>query len=989
MLKLLTWTLNRPSTSLFDSYYKLAPGEPWYSPNYILVNPDAPKAWSDRTRTFVEMLEKYPNKFYAIGMHEFGVAGDGTVFDLGYPSVMYSNGYYGPDVSKKVLNADENDIALPVPTSLRYFMFKYPEIRWSIQFLCTTNKSGDRVTPVLNNTNGAQDTFIHQARRIAELYLLRGFPIKDIEIDFEKTFTVNDEWNLFKNLLVRVKNEVCIPLGLGLRVNLFAMTGDFTPSYYVWHDYRTVASGVDMNGNQAVDEFQLMTYDFSWGGSAPGPSTPLWWLQKVLDHVKNVLPPEKTYIGNAGYGRRWSLGENRYGVTLDYKQLTLVQNGMYVHNDGKTAPDGRFYFRDQDFIPFCGFNDLDSDYQVTYLHVYDRFKLTKNGGANVVMIKDEQGNDISSVNRPSGANYVTSYSRRQYAQFTGVVGYATTPTATSGRAEKIGTVQMYNATGIPPLTCEKWITHDTIMVEDPKTGKLVPSKKLEDQAGTLTYRIPANGTYKLIAIVVFPFYDSATLDMTVNSSPARMSGLDLEWYPFIQKAHFYNCGTFTFNGEAVIEIGLTNGVHVCGFIVCQTFDHGLRGGQVDFPVSLYPMKRRGNKLADGTVEIVDAQYPDVMRIVGEVLRRPPRPAIIFEDIFSYYGDGLDLTRSTPYYPQTSNGGYTQGTWTVVDKENSLPYAYVDSRYLSSQLILEREFSTNIMCEVEMVVDPQDTNAVYGIRVMAQNPRQFGDGYLFVVDHSVGKVRLFWEENGTSTLEREVNMSEALKKGLGNRYNLRVYKVNGKLSFWINDKAYFDRITPRNSRTTGAYGPYANLCRAKVYKYNISSLDRFERMERMQVTIDGVTYTFGSVPRNVPTDEFGYLIYTGYPADLSQQIKLPGDDEIGSGNNSVEGTVLDTEITPETWSLDYKNVNLADVPSWQGKKTVRITFLDAGIWFKSLYIGDAQGMSVAYNADKIAFIRTSQMVSDYKCKGIALWTLGQEDPTIFTYLPDCR
>ena len=285
-----------------------------------------------------------------------------------------------------VLNDTKTEIDLPVEKSLRYLMHTYSQIKWSLQFLCTSNSVGNRVEAILDNVNGAQDVFIEDCYNVVRLYLEAGFTnIKGVEIDFEKTNSRPSDHFKFKDLLARVKNEVCIPLGMELRVNIFAMTDDLTPSYYAWHDYATLASAEDINGNQAIDEFQLMSYDFSWGGSAPGPSTPLWWLENVLEHVQNleqrgVWNANKVFIGNAGYGRRWPLGENRYGVTLDYKQLMLVQNGTYIHNPGKSADDGIFYFNHQDFIPISGFNDESSDYQKTFMGVYDRFSLLENGG---------------------------------------------------------------------------------------------------------------------------------------------------------------------------------------------------------------------------------------------------------------------------------------------------------------------------------------------------------------------------------------------------------------------------------------------------------------------------------------------------------------------------------------------------------------------------------------------------------------------------------
>lgn len=1013
-MKFMTWTLSRPDSATFSEYAQLASGEPWYSKNYVMVNKDATKNWGNRSRSFVETIEQYPHKFYAIGMHEFGVSDNGDIFNMGYNQITYPNGYKYNNPNMRVLNDDETDIERPVPTSLRYLMHKYPEIRWSLQFLATSNKSGDRVTPILKNerkplftavytdsdtpavfepkrdANGniiyvnAQDEFIRQAKRIAELYLQRGFPIADIEIDMEKTRTVEGEWDLFAQLLARVKREICLPLNLKLRVNLFAMTGDYNPSYYAWHDYRTIARA-NVDGVQAVDEFQLMTYDFSWGGSAPGTSTPLWWLENVLKHVKaladdGVWRTEQVFIGNAGYGRRWALGEERLGVTFDYKQMVSMQNGEYVHNDGETASDGYFHFRNQDFIPFAGYNDPESDYQINYMHVYDRFWLSDNGGATA----------FNSINRPQGGNYVTSYSRKQNAIFTGVADYITAPTNTFGKVENRGVANVSGYKGLPSgLEFNKYVAYkaDT----DPETGEPLEGDKYQE--GELTWTLSANGTYKLIAVVTFPFYDSAETTINVGGTNVTLSGIKEDWYPFIQSDHFYEVGEFNINGSLTITAGYTKGVNIAGFILCKGYDHGLTGGNVDFPVTTYPMKRRGNKKADGSVEIIDAQYPDEMRLVGEILRRPPRPAIIWEDIFASYvtlnGEGYNILNSG-YYPTTTNGGFTQGAWNAYMGDD-YSHAYVDSRSLSSQLVLAKTFSSNIMLECEMSADAYD-GGVYGLRILAQEGKGLANGYLFLLDHARKEVRLDWEDpnTGATTNELKIPMSATLAVGKGGKYNIRAYYVNGKLSCWVNDKPYIDRYTPNHRLTNGAYGIYANGTRLKVYKYNISSLDRFERMERMEVTVEGhEPILYGEVARNVPVDEYGLLVFTGYPADISEQIKeVDGEGGSSSSTGGTQtGTILDTEVTPEDWSLDYKNKTLADVTSWRGKRIVNVRMVDAGIWFRRFYVGDKQGMSIAYNSDKIGFIRTANMVSQYKCKGIAMWTLGQEDPTIYTYLPD--
>lgn len=990
MTKLMTWTLHAPSSSQFSTYRDLAPGEPWNSKNYVLVNPDGMKDWDYRKRGFVEMIEKYPDKFYAIGLHQFGINQQGRIYNMGYGTHAFD---------QYVLNSTETEIALPIEKSLRYLIHHYPQIKWSLQFLCTTNSVGNRVEPILDDVGGAQQTFLRECYNVMRLYLEAGFTnIKGVEIDFEKTTSRPDDHIKFKNLLAKVKNEVCIPLGLELRVNMFAMTGDFTPSYYGWHDYATLASARDAYGNQAVDEFQLMTYDFSWGGSAPGPSTPLWWLEQVLDHVKDldsrgIWNAEDVFIGNAGYGRRWPLGENRYGVTMDYKMLMLAQNGAYIHNSGASDENGQFWFNDQDFIPTSGFNDEESDYQKTFLNVYDRFKLTKTGGGTFTT----SGTGKNVVNQPAGAaNYITNYSRRQYCQFGGVQEIVTAPTATSGRVSTAADTDQnfVKRSNLGSPVFSGYLARNQYL--NPETGE--PTGKPEDEEGLLTYEFSASGSARLIAAVRWPFFDQADITIELNGTPIYINGNQYDWNPFMQaqETHFVDLGVRSFAGSNTITVGDTKGAQIFGFVICSSFDYNMRGGEATFPANLQPMKRRG-EVINGEVQMVDAQYPDFMRVVGEVLTRPPRPAIIWEDIFSSYVDSevkTDDILKYRYYPRISdaNQGYTLGNWTATyGGESDYDYAYNDSRNASAQLMLNKAFSANMAIDIELRADGTDRGN-YGIRILAVD-KNGGHGYIARLNYARQTVEIVWEDRANGVTERIIAtkpMSDSLKTMNGQRIRLRAYVLGNKLSFWVEKNPYFNQIDITGRPSSGAYGIYVANSRLKVYKYNVSTLDRWERMERMEVITGGQTYYFDEVERKADTvyDEFGFIVKTCYPGEIADAIAIIGDDSGGAtvGDSTVAGTILETQADPNfEWSNDYKNKALAVVPSWQGKQDVTIRFRDAGIWFRNLYVGDNEGMSVAYNSDRIGFIKTANFVNTYGCKGIALWTLGQEDPTIYSYI----
>ena len=54
----------------------------------------------------------------------------------------------------------------------------------------------------------------------------------------------------------------------------------------------------------AVDEFKIMTYDFSW--SSPGPISPPAWADQVLAFAETQVAPGKIRMGVPFYGRDWS-----------------------------------------------------------------------------------------------------------------------------------------------------------------------------------------------------------------------------------------------------------------------------------------------------------------------------------------------------------------------------------------------------------------------------------------------------------------------------------------------------------------------------------------------------------------------------------------------------------------------------------------------------------------------------------------------------------
>ena len=964
-MKFMSWSLNAPSNYYFDNYIQKTAG------GWQVVDPDAINSWSGSQRNMFQIFEKYHNKVQSFGMHEFGVNPDGTIYDY-----ITENQDSGERMGDRILSSDNNSIVRWVKRSLQYLMDTYPDVRFAIQMMNFQGSGEIKLNQFLDDTT-KWDTCLQEVKRIAELYIQEGYPIADIEVDFERASNRDGDAEKYADFLKRVKNEICIPLGLSMRVNMYSMTGDFVPQYYGWHDYKTLASRNDYNGNQAVDEFQLMTYDFAWAGSAPGPSTPQWWLKEVMAHAVDSLPPDKTWIGNAGYGRRWGLDNQQRGYAVSFNEITMWQNGMYIHTHGNIAED-QWIWHDQDWLPFTGSNDINSGYQITYPHLYDKFS---------VPFSDTLEGE---VNRTTfgGFDIVTSYLKSQQPIFTGVQAVANSPSTSGNTSGQYLTGGEDSAGYHFPGAYRP--NRAQYQYDEPTASCVpVPDDTGKDGNATFQFNMSTAGNYRLLALVNFNTLDSDTVNATLNGIIFTVGGTNIEdWFPFyIDKSVWIDVGAFDFQTSNTINIGISKG-YIWGFVVCENFDQRFLGGQVGFDSNLIPFNKR-----DTQGNPVQADMPMEMTITGEILRRPPRPAIVFEDIFIYMlstkGAGYNIT-NLPYYMTTqeywnsgeierfhegdqayactdSQGfqmiGFTDGDWILQD-DGSIK-ASANTGY-SSQLVLYKKFSANMKIRADVSIIGTYPKA--GIRMLASREGDGNEGYLALLDYQQNKVVFGYEDGSSFTELTSEWMSPQLQGLKGSRVSIYATIMNDKVYVQVGDRTYIDGFLLSTPPNSGAYGVYVSDGTVNLTMFNVSTIDRHEPLEKMQVEVEGIIYDYGEIDRGLSYDKYGYLIYTG----LSVQ-GLASDNPGGSAS-------LD-------FDEDYSNVPLARHPSWVGAKQIKVRMVDAGIWFKNLYIGDSEGYSVAYNSDYIGFIETVALINQYKFMGVAMWTMGQEDPLIYTYLPE--
>lgn len=666
---------------------------------------------------YINDLEKYSHKIYSIGLHEFGVTGEGKIYDFRSNRNYFNTA--GDFVGQRFPIVNEND------------MINYPSIKWFHQFVLF---GWNKVKPVLQNTARnsegrlPQDQFIYELDKVLDLYegsRNSGTPLNasGIEMDVEATMT-SDPYSqgfdaYYVEFLEKIKNEVLLPRGLELRVNAHAMTGHNNPYYYRFHNYKLFANSRDNTGKATIDNMQLMTYDFAWAGSSPGASTPIWWFRDVAEWADQNFNPENNpdaavtmdsvFFGSAGYGHRWPMNTQESvtsGSVITYRNLLGWQNGLYKHYERGTTPDGqtRFDYNDQDYIFQASVQDQESKNEIMYPHIYDMF------APRYGNIKEKDGGqDTLVVGTYTGREYATSYFKDQDPKFTGIKAIANRPASISGKAypnaveqsvRDLAASRGIDVRELPDEERQKWdknldpesleFQHALKSVNDQEevfVGWYTENRKYRelynyDEAGNVigasctlesnpdgrinyNLNIDTAGKYRLIAVTNFSWFTQDTLGGYINGSQKfNIGGNDIpEWYPFYMNGtHFYDAGSFNFNsGTNTVSIHgelTTTNTPIYGFIVCQDFDLNFSGGEMTLETNVLPFTGK-----DGE----PVETPAEFALAVKMLRRDARPVIMWDDEFRTYGEGQEIS-GTSYYQQIRKDYKQEGAGTYVEQD---------------------------------------------------------------------------------------------------------------------------------------------------------------------------------------------------------------------------------------------------------------------------------------------------------------------------------
>jgi spore germination protein len=108
------------------------------------------------------------------------------------------------------------------------------------------------------------------------------------------------------------------------------------------YDERNLAQNFRAIG-AAADQVRVMTYDYSWDTSPPGPVAPARWVKRVIKWTVTQIPPEKVILGIDLLGYNWSGGR---GVTIDHHRAKTLadKHGATIRRSADESPS--FIYRD-------------------------------------------------------------------------------------------------------------------------------------------------------------------------------------------------------------------------------------------------------------------------------------------------------------------------------------------------------------------------------------------------------------------------------------------------------------------------------------------------------------------------------------------------------------------------------------------------------------------------------------------------------------------
>lgn len=263
------------------------------------------------------------------------------------------------------------------PAQLDEYRAKWPHIRWWGLF---RNDGNAAIFSALRNSASARARLVSDLGGVLDTYpYLHG-----VDIDLEDGGAASNApaaERIFQDVA-----DLCHGRGKQASAALPALTSTGSVGGEHWVRYREL-------GNM-LDHVSIMSYDFAWRGSAPGPSSPGFWLEDVYDWAESQIAPQKLSMGLPLYANFWQIShypDNQMGWRGNAGTYYAAWQHLtgYRTNDGTDANpsgNGDFYH-----IGWLTYRDQESQFGWGYLDCYDWLYPRQYGSVNGMYFSQFQG----------------------------------------------------------------------------------------------------------------------------------------------------------------------------------------------------------------------------------------------------------------------------------------------------------------------------------------------------------------------------------------------------------------------------------------------------------------------------------------------------------------------------------------------------------------------------------------------------------------------
>ena len=285
--------------------------------------------WSSRVRL---VLDEYGEQITDISLFGWSVAADGTLTETFDPS------------------------------QLDQYREKWPHIRfWGA--LRNMDDPDDGPLAIFNALRDSATARNHLADEI-QSKMFEMYPyLMGVDVDLESG---GDSRSEDSEEIFRVISQRAHDLGKKSSAALPPLTSTGSVGGENWVRYRQLG--------QILDHVSIMSYDFAWSGSAPGPSSPAFWLRDVYNWVSSQITPSKVSMGLPLYANFWQISDypdndtGWRGSSGTYYAAWQHLTGYRTNdgNDANPSGDGSFYH-----LGWIAYRDEDSKFGWGYLDCYD------------------------------------------------------------------------------------------------------------------------------------------------------------------------------------------------------------------------------------------------------------------------------------------------------------------------------------------------------------------------------------------------------------------------------------------------------------------------------------------------------------------------------------------------------------------------------------------------------------------------------------------